>query len=167
MLPLQPTNGHGVMCAMASDVEPYYERLKRLRQARGWTQLQLRDRVKPALEYDQVRALELKPGDPARGGRRPRWRYPSAEALEVLAGALGVDPSEFPEYRLAKARQLLDEREHGLVDALATLTQITDALRIAAVRSATEAERRAHSDLLHRSSPGEAQTPPEAEQRGS
>ena len=155
------------MCTRPSDVEPYYERLKRLRQARGWTQLQLRDRVKPALEYDQVRALELKPAGPARGGRRARWRYPSAEALEVLSDALGVDPSEFPEYRLAKARELLDERVNGLDGALETLTQITDALRIAAVRSATEAERRAHTDLLQQASRGEAQTPPEAEQRGS
>jgi transcriptional regulator with XRE-family HTH domain len=145
--------------AMAED---YRARIARLRAARG---MSLEDLAFEARSHAPKGTVSLSliqkrlaPGSTAQ---------PTPQMLEALAGALGVDPSEFGEYRLAKARQLLDEREHGLDDALATLTQLTDALRIAAVRSATEAERRAHSDLLRRSNPGEAQTPPEAEQRGS
>lgn len=66
--------------------------------------------------------------------------------MEAMANALGVDPTEFAEYRLANARALLDEREVGLDQALDVLTRIEDALASAPrARRATEAGRQARS----------------------
>lgn len=151
-----------------TDADPYWKRIPALRHARGLSQAELFRRTK-GVGFDTIRALEQDPSRDREDGKRSRARYPSASTIEALAGALEVDPSEFPEYRLARARALLDERvrEDGLEGALATLTQITDALRTAALRSATEVERRAHTDLLNLTTPGAARTPPEAEQRGS
>jgi len=43
--------------------------------------------------------------------------------VEAVARALDVQPDEFPEYRLAIARRLLDEREVGLDTAVANLAR--------------------------------------------
>lgn len=53
----------------------------------------------------------------------------TTELIQTLAAALDVAPEEFPEYRLALARRELDEREVGLDQAVAMLTQIEAALR--------------------------------------
>lgn len=50
-------------------------------------------------------------------------------AIEGVAAALGVPPEEFPEYRLALARQQLDEREVGLDQALENLCRIEAAMQ--------------------------------------
>jgi transcriptional regulator with XRE-family HTH domain len=49
---------------------------------------------------------------------------PSIEMLEALATALGVPPDTYPEWRLAQARRSLEERQVGLVEALATLALV-------------------------------------------
>lgn len=97
---------------------PYWERLPLLRQAIGLSQPKLY-RV-ASLSFDTIRALE-QPYEDQRNGTRSRARYPSAETLERIAAALDVEPATFPEYRLARARALLDEREQGLDAALRTL----------------------------------------------
>jgi transcriptional regulator with XRE-family HTH domain len=68
---------------------------------------------------------------------------PSAELLAALAGAFGVEPDVYPEYRLAVARRALDEREVGLDDALETLTVFEAALREGPTRRARRARERA------------------------
>jgi transcriptional regulator with XRE-family HTH domain len=55
-------------------------------------------------------------------GKRPL----AIDILEGMAGALGVDPNIFVEYRLAIARRALDEKEVGLPQAAATLTALGD-----------------------------------------
>lgn len=142
-----------------SDDEPYHERLRRLRSERGLSRGQLY-KLTRNVGIDTLIALEREPGS-------GRSRYPSAATLEDVAQALGVDPSEFPEYRLAKARGELDERVHGLGGALTTLGQITDALRIAATMTASEAERRARSGQQQQANPGEAEIRRAARGRGA
>jgi transcriptional regulator with XRE-family HTH domain len=46
---------------------------------------------------------------------------PSLRAMELIAGACGVDPDYFAEYRLATAMRELDPTEVGLEQALANL----------------------------------------------
>lgn len=99
---------------------PYWQRLRRLRRDRGLSQPKLYRSVED-LSLDTIRALERDPSSAGDDQRRGRARYPSTETLEKLAAALDVDPATFPEYRLAKARELLDERAVGLDEALATL----------------------------------------------
>lgn len=70
---------------------------------------------------------------------------PSLVLMELVADALDVQPAEFAEYRLASARTLLDEREVGLDEALATFSQIAGALQTAAASRAQAASRRARS----------------------
>ncbi len=48
--------------------------------------------------------------------------------VEALAAVLEVEPATFPEYRLARARRLLDEREVGLDEALQNLARVESAL---------------------------------------
>jgi len=54
---------------------------------------------------------------------------PSVARMEMLAELLGLDPGEFIEYRLARAREQLDERAVGLEQAARNLRMIGDALR--------------------------------------
>lgn len=56
---------------------------------------------------------------------------PGPDALERIAAGLGVDPEVFVEYRLARARALLDERAVGLRAAVATYDLVAEALRLA------------------------------------
>lgn len=55
---------------------------------------------------------------------------PSAEALAILAEALHVQPEVFAEYRLAKVRELFDERAVGLEEALANLAAVPGLSRL-------------------------------------
>ena len=106
--------------------EPYWVRLRRLRNARDLSQPQLY-RLVDGVSLDMIRALER---DPAKEttSPRPRSRYPSAATLERLCRALEVPPEEFPEYRLAQARDRLDDRIVGLDRAVAALERIEQQL---------------------------------------
>jgi hypothetical protein len=53
--------------------------------------------------------------------------------IEAVARTLDVDPDEFPEYRLALARRLFDEREVGLEKALQNLSQLEAELQAGGV----------------------------------
>lgn len=116
-------------------LEPFPARLRRLRQDRGWSRSTL---SRKTVDYDgrglaeaTVKAVEV-------GTNRP-----GPDTIVALAHALGVAPEEFPEYRLALARQQLDEREVGLDQAVEALTQIEAALqrpRKVAAREAEQAE---------------------------
>jgi transcriptional regulator with XRE-family HTH domain len=101
--------------------EPYWQRIRRLREAAGLSQPALYRRTED-VGFDTLRALE-RPYHDQRNGVQSRSRYPSAQTLERVAEALGVDPSEFPEYRLARARERLDERQVGMDAALAALDE--------------------------------------------
>lgn len=57
-------------------------------------------------------------------------RRPTPALMEAVAGALGVEPTCFAEYRLALARLALDEREVGVPAALAALDQHENALAL-------------------------------------
>jgi transcriptional regulator with XRE-family HTH domain len=103
-------------------VEPYWQRIRRLRQARGLSQPQLY-RLVDDVSMDMIRALERDPEKPTTAVRSPS-RYPSAATLANLARALEVPPEEFPEYRLALARDRLDDRIVGLEQAMATLAAV-------------------------------------------
>lgn len=119
---------------------PYWERLVLLREAAGLSQPVLYRHVE--VGFDTVRALE-QPYEDQRDGRRSRARYPSAETLEKLAAALNVEPATFPEYKLARARALLDEREVGLEAALSCLEAFDAAQqRLAEEATANEAQPR-------------------------
>jgi transcriptional regulator with XRE-family HTH domain len=72
-------------------------------------------------------------------GRSP----PSAEVLEAIAQHFDVDPSLFAEYRLARARELLDDRAVGLAAAVENYELLAEAapgLRVATDRIAAVAD---------------------------
>jgi hypothetical protein len=73
-------------------------------------------------------------------------QHPTVLVMERVAVALGSHPHHFIEYRLAKARERIDERVVGLDEAWQTLSQIEEALRAAPQsRAATRAARTASS----------------------
>lgn len=80
----------------------------------------------------------------------------SAEALRVLAETMGEPPSVFAEYRLALARRLFDEREVGLDEALANLSQLDAALAAASAAALDSAAARE----AHHASRSPAEPPP-------
>lgn len=111
--------------APEDDVEPYYLRLPRLREQAGLSQAELFRRA-VGVSFDTIRALEQNPHRLTAG--RSRARYPSAATLEALARALRVKPTVFPEYRLARFRAQLDERESDLATAVGRLRELEAAL---------------------------------------
>ena len=113
--------------------EPYWLRLRRMRLDAGLSQEALFKRS-DGISYETLRALERDPSQPVPSGSRSRARYPSPEMLERAAEALGVDPSVFAEYRLAKAREELDERVAGLDKAVDNLDRVVSALVAQSVR---------------------------------
>lgn len=84
-----------------------------------------------------------------RNGHRPL----SIEFLESLAGALGVPPETFAEYRLAIARVQLDESEVGLEAALANLRELEAAASAEELLPLREGGLLAQSVAAHRSTP--------------
>jgi transcriptional regulator with XRE-family HTH domain len=58
-----------------------------------------------------------------------RKMKPSRRALETISAALNVSPDYFAEYRLLKARDLLDPEEVGLERALRNLERCPDLAR--------------------------------------
>jgi transcriptional regulator with XRE-family HTH domain len=103
-----------------ASLEPYWVRIRRLRLAAGLSQPALFRRAPEGLSYGMIRSLE-RPYASERGGNLSASRYPTTGTLERISEALGVDPSIFPEYRLAKARERLDERKVGYDAALGSL----------------------------------------------
>lgn len=106
-------------CSIAGVTEPYWERFKRLKAEKGlsWSDLV---RASEKASLSTLRAFAIEPAKSA-DGKRSRDRYPSADTIADVARALDVLPEEFPEYRLAKAREALDERIAGLEEALENL----------------------------------------------
>jgi transcriptional regulator with XRE-family HTH domain len=100
--------------------EPYWVRIRRLRKEAGLSQPALFRRAPEGLSPGMIRSLE-KPYVSERGGKLQPSRYPRPATFERISEALGVDPSVFPEYRLAKARERLDERKVGYDAALESL----------------------------------------------
>lgn len=144
--------------------ERYWERFTRIKRAKGlsWTQL-----VRAA-EKASTSTFRAFAAEPPEDGSPGRWRYPTAATIADVARALGVEPEEFPEYRLAMAREMLDERVVGLDQALATLTQFETALQErAARRSATSRERASRSRQPKRENQNAASSPQEARTHGS
>lgn len=68
-----------------------------------------------SVSYETIQAIEAEPGS-------RRHRYPSPGVLEAIADVVGERVEElFPEYRLAVARSMLDERDRPIEEALANL----------------------------------------------
>jgi transcriptional regulator with XRE-family HTH domain len=107
-------------------IEPYWQRIRRLRLARKLSQERLY-RATEGVSMDMIRALEADPRRMTKA-KRQRSRYPSAATLARVANALQVPPEEFPEYRLALARDRLDDRIVGLEQALETLKTVEQQL---------------------------------------
>jgi transcriptional regulator with XRE-family HTH domain len=106
--------------------EPIGSALRRLREAKGLTLEDLAYRAKT-----RMRELGKDGGTTGHLGQIERGEQkaaPSVALMEILADELGVPPATFHEYRLGRARELLDERVVGLEQALATLSQVEEAL---------------------------------------
>lgn len=69
-------------------------------------------------------------------------RAPTPVLMEAIARVLGVDPDVFAEYRLAVARQQLDERVVGLDQALANLERLVPPSTPSVRRRAAKAAQR-------------------------
>jgi transcriptional regulator with XRE-family HTH domain len=108
-------------------IEPYWQRIRRLREARGLSRPDL-SLLAGGVSREMLQAIET---DPARltEAQRQRQRYPSPTTLARVAKALDIEPDEFPEYRLALARNRLDDRVVGLDQALATLDAVERLMR--------------------------------------
>jgi transcriptional regulator with XRE-family HTH domain len=128
---------------MSRPPEPYWQRLKRMREHAGLSRADVFRRTQ-GIGWDTLRALE-RPYEDQREGKSSRSRYPSPETLRDVAQALGVDPGVFPEYRLARARQLLDERVQGLEAALRAL-EAFDLTRVVAPAEGDPAEALGRAD---------------------
>lgn len=76
---------------------------------------------------ETIKALEL-----------GKWG-PSIKSIAALAHGMQLRPEVFPEFRLARARRLLDEREIGLREALLTLEAVEHSLLAAAGKAAQRA----------------------------
>ncbi len=112
--------------------EPFPDRLKRLAHERG----ESIERVGLAAYDPNIEGTSLANLRKVIRGQRPL----NAALIERVAAALGVPATEFPEYRLALARDSLDERVVGLEAALDQLTLIDSALARGHGRRAAERE---------------------------
>lgn len=95
------------------DLTPYWERTRALMAELSLSEDEM---VRRGMTRSSLYVLKRE-YDP---DRTPR-RYPTAQVFESAAEAFGIEPAVFPEYRLARARELLDEREHGLQAAVSCL----------------------------------------------
>jgi transcriptional regulator with XRE-family HTH domain len=107
-------------------MEPYWQRIRRLRLERGLSQAQLY-REAENVSMETIRALEADPEGDTKAKRR-RSRRPSTTTLERVCKPLRTSPEVFPEYQLALARDQLDERVVGLERAMATLKTVKQQL---------------------------------------
>jgi transcriptional regulator with XRE-family HTH domain len=100
--------------------EPFPVRLKHLARERRTSV----ERVAHAAWDQNVEGTSPSTLRKALSGDRPL----PLQLVEALAAVLEVEPETFPEYRLARARRLLDEREVGLDEALQNLARVESAL---------------------------------------
>lgn len=113
----------GVVRAMPElpkpELQPMARQVKALRGKRSQDDLayEIRERTGRKLTAGAISQIET-------GKIRPE-----IETMEAVAETLEVDPERFPEYRLARARLLLDERAVGYQAALENLSRLQDALR--------------------------------------
>lgn len=110
-----------------TDIEDWRTRFARLRSAAGGAPIEdLHYRARQRLEARGETAVSLslmqKRLAPA------SEKQPTPDLLRTLAAAVEVAPEEFAEYRLALARESLDENVVGLEAALRQLTLIDSAL---------------------------------------
>lgn len=103
-------------------IEPYWHRISRLRDERGLSHGRLYLACGGEVGHETLRRIQRDPEK--HGGTNGAARYPSAQVLEIVARALGVDPEEFPEYVLARARSVIDERQVGLEAAFENLQSL-------------------------------------------
>lgn len=92
---------------------PYWQRTRAYMDEQGLTDDEM---IRRGLDRSNLYLLKRE-YDP---DRTPR-RYPKAWLFEKAAAAFGVEPAVYPEYKLARARELLDERENGLQAAVSCL----------------------------------------------
>lgn len=124
---------------MPRQPEPLPQRLARLRAEAGLSV----DRLARAtagydgkgISGDTIKKLELTEA----GGKPVPPRQPELETFRALAHGLGITADEFPEYRLALAREQLDERKVPLADAIALLEAIEEATQTAAAAESRRA----------------------------
>jgi transcriptional regulator with XRE-family HTH domain len=110
--------------AVPEPVTPWFQAVEQLRAKTGLSQDDL------AFEARRHGAPSTLTGSwisQLKSGKRPL----SIDILYGLAGALGVEPEHFIEYRLAVARCWLDENEVGLEVASRMLDQVKDAKGLA------------------------------------
>ena len=94
--------------------------IRRLRLNRGWSQETLAFEVRAKSSVSPTAGAI---GQIERGVTRPR-----PETIKGIARALGVDPRDLVEYRLAVVRRLFDERAVGLDQAIANLEVFEQAI---------------------------------------
>ncbi len=96
----------------------------------SWSEIAERLRAEQGKSQDTLAYEARSHGGPA--GLNSAWfskvkkgqRPATPEFLRGIAGALGIPPESFVEYRLALARRQLDEREVGLEQAAENLVAI-------------------------------------------
>lgn len=103
------------MTDTATTFEPFYERIQRMKAERGFTWDTFLLAAKGEVSLETLRRVAKHPAV----GKEAR--YPSARVLEIVARALEIPATDFPEYELAKFREMFDERIVGLEAAMTNL----------------------------------------------
>lgn len=149
----------GVRDTAVADAEPITERLPKLR--REHDRISAENLAFEARAYMPNGTLSTSTVQKVETGER-RAQVP---LLEAVAKVLGVAPDSFPEYRLAQARRLLDEREVGLSQALRNFEAVESVLLMAGADGAEPASAR-NSDTQASASPTLAGMAQAARRRG-
>jgi transcriptional regulator with XRE-family HTH domain len=103
------------------ETHPFGERLRAMRRAKG---VSLEN-----FAFEVRRYAKNAGGTFSHIGKLERGLlYPTPEMLEAIAKALEVEPEVFPEYRLAKLRELFDERIVTLDEAMENARELSEAL---------------------------------------
>lgn len=113
--------------------EPLPEALAHLLDRRGLTATRLATLLKAeGIEIRRSRLQQLATGQGA---------SPSADQMERIASVLGVSPGHFAEYRLWRARAMIDPGVVGFHRAMANLERLTGARALPEPDSPREASR--------------------------
>lgn len=100
----------------ATTDEPFSKALQRLLDERGWSLRELHRRTQHEVEWGALSTLHV---------LLTAQVHPTTEAIERIASVFRVKPTYFAEYRLAKAREALDENQVGLASALRTYARFS------------------------------------------